>query len=259
MTEALVPIRRRVVVTADPERAFRLFTDEIGAWWPLELRLHGNERADDGREEIHSSVAFEGGELVETAASGARAVWGKVIDWSPGLSFRISWHPGLDAALATEVAVLFEAIDGTPERTLVTLEHDGWERTPEPDAMRAEYESGWPGVLAAFSTLADDHGTEVWIVLRHTPGPNAPPDGPLMAHPDFAEHLAFLQRLRASGILVGAGPLPSESDGRVGMALLRVPESVADDYEKQARFEDQSVTRGLLTVEPIRWQVLLSS
>jgi uncharacterized protein YndB with AHSA1/START domain len=136
MTEP--PIRREVIVPADAATAFAVFTDRIGAWWPLaELSVHG-----DG------TVALVDGDLVETAADGRRAVWGSVTTWEPPRRLALTWHPGRDAESASRVTVTFE---DRPDGTLVTLEHDGWEVYADPAAARAEYGQGWPGVLARYT------------------------------------------------------------------------------------------------------------
>ena len=41
---AVPPIRREVLVDADPAAAFEVFTGGIGRWWPLdELSVHGGD------------------------------------------------------------------------------------------------------------------------------------------------------------------------------------------------------------------------
>jgi uncharacterized protein YciI len=255
-TKALAPIRRRIVVATDPSNAFRVFTDEIDQWWPTELRVNETEG---------TTVAFCDGQLLETAASGAQAVWGSVVEWQQGSSFTITWHPGTEPATATSVRMTFEPVDksGSPRgHTLVTLEHDGWERTVDPDRRRAEYEQGWPEVMATFGARADKSagGEQTWVALRHSPGPSAPAEGSLLAHPDFAEHLAFLERLSDRGVLVAAGPLaPNGQSVQSGMAVIRVPDGEVDAYVREAREEDQSVVRGLLVVDPVVWHVALSA
>ena len=63
-------VHRQVEVGVGPRRAFELFTDRIGAWWPLDT----HSVFDDG------TVAFEGGVLVERRGDES-AVWGEVLEW----------------------------------------------------------------------------------------------------------------------------------------------------------------------------------
>ncbi|NYJ07404.1 SRPBCC domain-containing protein [Petropleomorpha daqingensis] len=227
------PVRRQVVVGAPPERAFALFTERIGEWWPLGA---GHSVFGEG-----GTVAFEGGELVER--SGDRvAVWGKVLTWEPPGTLELTWHPGRAAEITTRVRVTFEPDD---ERTLVTLEHDGWERLAEPQAARDDYDEGWPVVLARFAALLEDR----WFALLHRPGPSLPEGASIFAQPEFAEHLAFLGRLRERGLLVAAGPVLGGEDGS-GMTVVRVrPEHGDVDVEELATKDDLCVAQGFLAVE----------
>lgn len=134
------PVRREVVVPVGAERAFTLFTDQIGAWWPI-----GDVYSVFG---AGATVSFRDGVLVEVAPDGREAVWGEVLDWRPPNRFRITWHPGRDATAATEVTVSFMEQDG---QTTVVLEHSGWERLASPEA-RASYDTGWVFVLGQFES-----------------------------------------------------------------------------------------------------------
>jgi uncharacterized protein YndB with AHSA1/START domain len=135
------PLRREVLVNAAPQRAFDLFTGQIGAWWPLaEFGVFG-----DG------TVALEGKAIVERSGE-QESVWGEVTSWDPPGSLGFTWHPGYGVENATDITVTFAA-EG--EQTLVTLVHTGWERMTDPDAAREEYNNGWPGVLAGYAALVE--------------------------------------------------------------------------------------------------------
>lgn len=76
----------------------------------------------------------------------------------------------------------------------------------------------------------------------------------IFAHPAFAEHVAFLERLRDRGLLVAAGPLPDEPG--VGMTVVRVREEHGDvDVTSLATTDDLCVADGYLTVEVRTWHV----
>jgi uncharacterized protein YciI/uncharacterized protein YndB with AHSA1/START domain len=247
----LPPVRRQIVVRGDPHTAFAVWTEEIALWWPFERHsVYG----------AGATAAFVDGKLVERGPDGAEAVWGEVLDWSPPHALRLTWHPGRGEDPATEVEVTFGPVEdyasGEPA-TLVTLVHRGWERLPEPTAARTEYDRGWPTVIARFGerTAAASAGADgqVWLALLHLPGPNAPADGSIFDHPDFPEHVAFLRRLHADGVLVAAGPFAGTA---AGMAVLRAPDGDrAAEYARLAAKEDQSVVRGLLDVDVRTWRV----
>ncbi len=138
----LPPIRRSVVVAADPARAYAAWTEEIGGWWPLATH---SVFGPDG------TVAFLDGRLVETSADGTATVWGTVLAAEPPHLLRLTWHPGHEDERGT-VELRFVPLG--PGRTLVTLEHTGWEHYPQPAAARESYSVGWGPVLAGYCSAA---------------------------------------------------------------------------------------------------------
>jgi uncharacterized protein YciI len=246
-TPAIAPVRREIRVACDPDTAFDLFTAHIGAWWPLGTHSVFGSRA---------TVAFEDGVLVERLGRD-RAVWGAVLDWNRPTGFRMTWHPGQGPERATEVEVAFA---GDGDGTLVTLTHVGWEHLAEPEAARAEYDRGWPGVLAGFGRVLDDSAdadtAQEWFALHHRPGAALDEGGSIFAHPLFAEHVAFLGRLQKRGWLVAAGPI--DAPAGEGMAVVRVPAGSGQVVDELARTDDLSVAGGLLTVSVRPWDVRFS-
>ncbi|RIJ78178.1 hypothetical protein D1871_03730 [Nakamurella silvestris] len=251
-TPALPPIRRQIVVAAPPTTAFQLWTAHINRWWPVASHSVFGETA---------TVAFTDGEIVETAPDGRRSTWGTVLSWEPGSRLVTTWHPGGDPALATEVEVIFEpvAVGGSAvPHTLVTLIHRGWQNRPGAAEVHTEYGSGWQQVLAGYGASRPDEVE--YLILLHGPGPNAPADGTLPAHPDFRHHPAFLERLDQQGVLLAAGPtapVGQAPTGTTGMTVLRIPAGTSAEYLRQATEEDLSVTHGLLSVQPQVWRVAL--
>ena len=138
----------------------------------------------------------------------------------------------------------------------------GWEVFADPAAARADYDAGWPIVLAGFAAhindgeLEQDDDGDTWVALLHRPGPNAPRDGSLFAAPGFGDHVAFLTRMRDAGLLVAAGPL-MDGNGE-GMTVLRLPGANRfDEARHLATDDDASVVNGFFTVEVRPWQVML--
>ena len=135
-------IVKTVTVSLAPERAFALFTDGIGRWWPLAEHSVGGTASQ--------GVRMTPEAVVETLPDGSTTVWAEVTGWDPPRRFALSWHPGQDAGPdSTDVVVTFEP---TGDGTLVTLEHSGWERVPP--SRRESYDSGWTFVLDAFRAAA---------------------------------------------------------------------------------------------------------
>lgn len=243
----LPPIRRQVLVEAGPELAFDVFTAEIGSWWPVGT---GFSVYGEG-----SGVAFRNGRLVDTGAGDGEAVWGAVLDWDPPRGFRTSWHPGREPDTASEVEVSFWPVDD--ERTIVTVDHRGWERRADPLAARDEYRQGWPRVVSAYGAAVPakvgPSDGPVWLALMHTPGTVVEHPTEVFGHPDFREHIAFLRRLGERGVLVGAGPFAASGEG---MTIVRLPDSEeVSAYLRIAHEDDRSVVNGLLDVCVRPWGV----
>ena len=142
-TVTLAPVVKSVHVGCGAERAFEVFTREIGSWWPLDqLALHPGEV----REVIFEER--EGGEVYETSNAGERSHWATVLAWEPPTSFTIAWKVDPDAVAPTEVEVRFTP-DG--DGTRVVLEHRHWERLGAVAAeARAGYDGGWEMVLGRY-------------------------------------------------------------------------------------------------------------
>jgi uncharacterized protein YciI len=250
------PIHREVIVRGDPALAFEVFTERINHWWPVaELSVHGEG----------GSVSIVENEIVERSKTGAEAVWGTITRWEPAVAIAFTWHPGRGVERASHVAITFTAVD---DGTLVTLEHSNWEVFDDPTGARGEYERGWPGVLdhyrAQFGPEVEggqsetkDLSEDTWVALLHSPGPAAPADHSLYEDPHFAEHLAFLARMREEGHLVAAGPLMDRPGD--GMTILRLSGSDQLDQAKRlATEEDTSVASGFFTVTVRPWNVMLT-
>ncbi|MGC4940514.1 SRPBCC domain-containing protein [Kribbella sp. DT2] len=149
------PLVKTVIVPTTPDRAFRLFTAELGKWWPLVSHSVRGDQATDVR--LEGAV---GGQIIEYDAAGPVGSWGTVSDWDPPHTVSFSWHPGSDPQEADQVTVRFIPTDestgsgggpdGSGSSTLVELTHTGWERRPDGGRARENYDSGWTYVLGHF-------------------------------------------------------------------------------------------------------------
>jgi uncharacterized protein YndB with AHSA1/START domain/uncharacterized protein YciI len=240
------PVRRSRELGVSAERAFEALTEEIGLWWPL-----GRHSCS---EDETASVAFVDGQLVETAPDGTTYVWGEVLRWEPPREVALTWHPGRPDGPATEVEL--RVVPLGPRRCLVEVVHRGWEALADPVAARSEYDDGWPTVLARLGArLDDEERPETWLVLAAAPGPRWDPALPPREQDGIEQHWAFVDRLAALGVLVGAGPLP----GRPGHGQTVVRGLDRAEAERLATTTDQAVTSGLLTVEVVPWLVVAQS
>jgi uncharacterized protein YndB with AHSA1/START domain len=153
---SMEPIRRSVTVGLDRERAFTLFTEEMGSWWPVEMHSRAVDDFEGEGLKVER-IEFQpraGGQVLETMSNGRTLPWGDVLEWEPPVRFVLAWNPSFSERPPTEVEVRFTA---GPDGTLVELEHRGWERLgPDVGVARLHdaYGSGWVPTLERFRAAA---------------------------------------------------------------------------------------------------------
>jgi uncharacterized protein YndB with AHSA1/START domain len=139
----IAPVRKRLTVNCNPQRAFEIFTAEVASWWPARTHSIHQDKVTDVVLEPR-----EGGEMYELAEGGKREHWGRVTAWEPPKRLVLAWKVNPDTDAPTEIEVTF-----TPEGdgTVVELEHRNWEQAGAGAAgMRDNYDGGWDIVLAPF-------------------------------------------------------------------------------------------------------------
>jgi Activator of Hsp90 ATPase homolog 1-like protein len=148
-------VRHSVTVPISAERAFRLFTEEIGTWWPQDT----HKLSEGAITEVFEGR--EGGRWYELAEDGSECTVATMVVWEPPARFVMAWQltpqwqfePDLDRA--TQVEVTFEPEAGTATR--VTLEHRGFESYGEPgENMRKEVggKEGWLVIIERYAEVA---------------------------------------------------------------------------------------------------------
>jgi uncharacterized protein YndB with AHSA1/START domain len=143
------PVRKSIFVNAPPERAFDIFANGIGRWWP---KSHKIGAADLDRPVIEPRT---GGRWYEIDVDGSQCEIGKVLAWEPPARLLLAWKLDpewkFDPDLVTEVEVLFTAEEGG---TRVNLEHRHLERMGDrAEAVRELVDSpnGWGLLLQLYS------------------------------------------------------------------------------------------------------------
>lgn len=141
----LAPIVKTLDVRRTPADAFRLFTEEIGAWWPT--RTHSRAKDDAGeRTETVELEPYVGGRIFERLNTGEMRDWGEVLAYEAGTRVRFSFQMGRAKAESGEVEVRFEPVGEAACR--VTLTHEHWERFgEEAQEMRGRFDEGWEFVF----------------------------------------------------------------------------------------------------------------
>ena len=138
---------------AEPaERAFTVFTEGLGTWWPPEFTWSQDVLASIG---IESRM---GGMLFERGPHGFTLHWGRVLAWEPPNRLSFTWQigpqrepqPNPDRAGRVEVHFL-ELKDSSSTQVEVT--HSGFERHGDgaDDYRTAMAEQGWPFLLERFA------------------------------------------------------------------------------------------------------------
>ena len=147
MAESMEPVRKSVAVARGVDEAFKLFTEGIGSWWPLEKYSIGEERVRD--------VIFEprmGGKIIEIWDDGSEHSWADILEYDPPNRFVLAWQPNPGRPAPTELEVRFIA-EGSGTR--VELDHRGWERLGhEAKESRAGYDGGWVLTLQRYVDAA---------------------------------------------------------------------------------------------------------
>src|SRR5690606_21490921 len=146
----LLAIHKTVDVPA--ERAFEVFVDRLGSWWPRDLSW-----AKDDLDEIGIEAKTDG-HCFERRKDGTTAVWGTVLTISRPEHIVFTWQiapdrsPEPNPVLASRVDVRFAAL--TPETTDIVLVHrdfprhgGGWQKYRA--ALAAK--SGWPLLLDRYA------------------------------------------------------------------------------------------------------------
>jgi uncharacterized protein YndB with AHSA1/START domain len=141
-------LRKTITVARPPEVAFRVFTEGLASWWPARTHSVGHERVDTIVLEGHV-----GGRFYERLDDGTEHDWGEITTWDPPGRLGMTWHAGRDPETAQQLEIRFVAED---DGTRVELEQTGWEVLgDEAEATRANYASGWTGVLGSYAEAVD--------------------------------------------------------------------------------------------------------
>jgi uncharacterized protein YndB with AHSA1/START domain len=147
----LVVVSRTVAAPA--ERAFSVFVDEFGSWWPAKYTLAGDNLAE---------ILIEprmNGRAVERDKAGAETVWGTVLSVFRPSHLVLAWQISPDRTIidneagASRVDVRFVEQEGG--KTEVVLVHrdfprhgPGWEKYLHKMSVK---EGGWPLLMDRYA------------------------------------------------------------------------------------------------------------
>ena len=147
-------VRKTINVQAPQAVAWRVFTEQMGMWWPLAVYKIGKTSAVDAI--IEPQV---GGRWYQRGDDGSTCDWGSVLSWEPYSRLVLSWDINADwqydPDLKTEIEVRFIAQGN--DATRVELEHRKLDRYGAlRDEMRRIFdtEGDWGRLLSAFAARA---------------------------------------------------------------------------------------------------------
>ena len=136
----LEPIVKTIEVPCSQEKAFKVFVNEMGTWWPLDKRSMSMKSGKPAK-----SLRIEpkqGGKIVEIGHDDTEHLWGTIKSYDPYDSITLDFHMGLPAENASLVEVRFTALQ--QERTRVELTQSNWEAFGDmAEMLRGFYGSGW--------------------------------------------------------------------------------------------------------------------
>jgi len=142
------PLRLTFEVNCPPAAAFSTWTSRASTWWPVDHSVSGEQGI---------RVVFEdrvGGRIFERTPAGVEHDWGRVTAWEPPSRLAYTWHLHFAPEDATDVEIRFVALEG--DRTLVEVEHDGWDRLGERGPQRRQgNHRGWQAVFAHFAAAIE--------------------------------------------------------------------------------------------------------
>jgi uncharacterized protein YndB with AHSA1/START domain len=146
-------VHRSITVSVPVERAFAVFTEGLGGWWPPELTWAADDLAGvelEGR---------QGGRWLERDRDGREAAWGEVLAWDPPRRVVLSWavnadrSPQPDPDRRSEIDVTFTPEDDRTTR--VDVEHRGLARHGgDTDAYVEGMGPGWEHLLERYRAAA---------------------------------------------------------------------------------------------------------
>jgi uncharacterized protein YndB with AHSA1/START domain len=139
-------VTKSIIVELDVAGAFRAWTEQIRAWWPVSHSSSGDPK---------TQVFIEGkvgGRFYERASNGVEYDWGAVDVWDPPYRLAFTWYLGSNQELPTRVEVQFVSLD--ENKTRIELEHRGPELIGELWWQRKHvFSTAWDNVLSKFVTF----------------------------------------------------------------------------------------------------------
>ena len=158
-TIKVAPIRKSLVVKTSADKAFTVFTAEIGRWWPRAFTIGTSpiEGRGHGGAERRALVRARRGRLRVRLGQGAGV--GAADPRRPGLADQRGMEVRAGSRHRARGAI---HRDRCPGETRVDFEHRKLEALGDAaEAVRAQLESGWPGLLEAYAAEVEGRPSQL--------------------------------------------------------------------------------------------------
>ncbi len=148
-------VRKTITVDAHKERAFAVFSEQIGSWWPLEGKSIGTAEAETAILDPRA-----GGRWYERGIDGSECDWGRVLSYDPPDRLVLNWQISADWRYAPDInsEVEVRAVTEGENRTRIELEHRGLAEAygNQAEQVYAIFDSsdGWSDILERYGKAA---------------------------------------------------------------------------------------------------------
>ena len=146
-------ISKSISVDAPVDVAFKVYVEEIDVWWPRQGKYRYTFAPEGIDPDRILFDAREGGSFYEVFSDGTTYEIGRVTAYEPPHRFVYTWKAP-DWPADTSVEVTFTA-DG--ERTVVEVNHTGFESAGLPSEMASGYDDGLEEILSVYANYITQH------------------------------------------------------------------------------------------------------
>ena len=141
-------VERSITIAAEPERVWQAWVSEMNNWWTKPYYM------DPERVTGLTIEPQLGGRYIEKWGNdGSGYLIGHVVEWLPPLKIGYTWSERGWGGVATVVWLEFQP--NGPGGTRLNFVHEGFERLPDGDQQRDNYDYGSSELLRRFKTYVE--------------------------------------------------------------------------------------------------------
>jgi len=133
-------VETSISVAAPPERVWRAWVEEMNQWWTKPY-YNDHERVTG----LDLEPRLAGRYIEKWGEDGAGFLIGTVVEWLPPARLAHTWTERSWGGVVTLVRIELRP-DGDGA-TAIRLQHEGFERLPDGEEQRKNYQRGWADLL----------------------------------------------------------------------------------------------------------------